>query len=71
MTPGLSRLRTYCVVYDDTLFHVQVQVPMLTLKVLVATIDAQSGGDGGCWVGEVRAGSTSPMPDQKGFKLHN
>ena len=41
----------------------------LTLKVLVATIDAQWEGDGGCRVGEVRAGTTSPMPDHKGFKL--
>ena len=27
------------------------------------------GGDGACRVGEVRAGTTSPMPDHKGFKL--
>ena len=27
------------------------------------------GGDGGCRVGEVRAGTTSPMPEHKGFKL--
>ena len=27
------------------------------------------GGDGGCRVGEVRAGTISPMPDHKGFKL--
>ena len=27
------------------------------------------GGDGGCRVGKVRAGTTSPMPDRKGFKL--
>ena len=27
------------------------------------------GGDGGCRIGEVRAGTTSPMPDHKGFKL--
>ena len=26
------------------------------------------GGDGGCRVSEVRAGTTSPMPDHKGFK---
>ena len=26
-------------------------------------------GNGGCRVGEVRAGTTSPMPDHKGFKL--
>ena len=28
-----------------------------------------SGRDGGCRVSEVRAGTTSPMPDHKGFKL--
>ena len=27
------------------------------------------GGDGGCRVSKVRAGTTSPMPDHKGFKL--
>ena len=27
------------------------------------------GGDGVCKAGEVRAGTTSPMPDHKGFKL--
>ena len=27
------------------------------------------GGDGGCRVGEVRASTTSPIPDHKGFKL--
>ena len=27
------------------------------------------GRDGGCRVGEVRASTTSPMPDHKGFKL--
>ena len=27
------------------------------------------GGDGGCRVSEVRAGTASPMPDHKGFKL--
>ena len=42
---------------------------LLTLKVLVATIDAQWEGMGGCRVGEVRAGTTSPVPDHKGFKL--
>ena len=25
------------------------------------------GGDGGCRVGKVRAGTTSPMPDHKGI----
>ena len=44
---------------------------ILTLTVLVTTIDAQWEGmrDGGCRVGEVRAGTTSPMPNHKGFKL--
>ena len=53
----------------------------LMLKVLIRTIDALGhfqlnriiastvGGDGGCRVGEVRAGTTPPMPDHKGFKL--
>ena len=27
------------------------------------------GVNGGCRVGEVQAGSTSPVPDHKGFKL--
>ena len=27
------------------------------------------GGDGGCRGGEVRAGTTSPIPNHKGFKL--
>ena len=27
------------------------------------------GEDGGCRVGEVRAGTTPPMPDHKSFKL--
>ena len=52
---------------------------ILTLKVLITTIDALRyykqgnhstvGGDGGCSGGEVRAGTTSPIPDHKGFKL--
>ena len=29
------------------------------------------GGDGGCRVGKVWAGTTSFMPDHKGFKLHS
>ena len=41
----------------------------LNLKVLVATMDAQWEGMGGCRVDEVRAGTTSPMPDHKGFTL--
>ena len=51
----------------------------LTLKVPVTAIDACDTlkqdndstvrGDGGGRVGEVRAGTTSPMPEHKGFKL--
>ena len=49
--------------------HSLVQIySALTLKVLVATIDAQWEGMGDVGVGEVRAGTTSPMPDHKGFK---
>ena len=48
-----------------------MKVLNLTLKVLVATIDAQweEMGDVGLARDEVRAGTTSPMPDHKGFKL--
>ena len=57
-----------------------MQALSLTLKVLVTTIDALGHtlkqhnystvrGDGGGRVGEVRAGTTSPMPEHKGFKL--
>ena len=31
--------------------------------------DNTVGGGGGCSVGEVRAATTSPMPDHKDFKL--
>ena len=51
----------------------------LTLTVLVTTIDAlghfETGnystvrGDGGSRAGKVRAGTTSPMPEHKGFML--
>ena len=61
-------------------FFCPLSNPFLTLKVLVTTVDALGhfkqdnyntvGGDGGCRVGEVRAGTTSPMPYHKGFKLH-
>ena len=44
-------------------------ITSLTFTVLVTTIDAQWEGNGGHRVGEVRAGTTSPMPDHKGFKL--
>ena len=44
-----------------------LEMRLLTLKVLVTTIDAQWEGMGGCRVGEAQAGTTSPMPDHKGF----
>ena len=44
-------------------------VKELTLTVLVMTINAQWEGMGDVGSGEVRAGTTSPMPDHKGFKL--
>ena len=42
-----------------------------TLKVLVTATDAlgHSTVEGGCRVGEVQAGTTSPMLDHKGLKL--
>ena len=57
----------------DLLHHVSDL--LLTLTVLVTgtllngLITSTVGGDGGCRVSEVRAGTTSPMPDHKGFKL--
>ena len=41
----------------------------LNSKVLVTTIDAQWEGMGDVGSAKVRAGTTSPMPDHKGFKL--
>ena len=32
---------------------------------------SMGGGDGGCRVGEVLAGTTSPMPDHKSFNLQH
>ena len=42
---------------------------ILTLNVLVMTIDAQWEGMGDVGLVKVWAGTTSPMPDSKGFKL--
>ena len=52
---------------------------LLTLTVPVTTLmhcntlkqdnDSTVRGDGGSRVGEVRAGTTSPMPEHKSFKL--
>ena len=41
----------------------------VTLKSASRDNSCTVGGDGGCRVGEVRASTTSPMPDHKGFKL--
>ena len=62
---------THCIAVGDdksVLGHSaeKLQDGSSTLAVLVATIDAQCGGMGDCRVGEVRAGTTSPMPDHKG-----
>ena len=55
----------------SVLFYVVMPHHVLSLKVLVATIDAQWEGIGD--VGSVRyepvSGTTSPMPDHKSFKL--
>ena len=42
---------------------------METLEQKSRVLSSTVGGDGGCRVGEVRAGTTSPIPDHKGFKL--
>ena len=42
---------------------------VLTLKVLVAMIDAQWEGMGDVGSARYEPGTTSPMPDHKGFKL--
>ena len=47
--------------------HMRIQ--WLTLKSASHDNWCTVGGDGGCRVGEVWAGTTSPMPDRKGFKL--
>ena len=48
-----------------------VEVRTVTILILLHMQDNYStvGGDGGCRVSEVRAGTTSLMPDHKGFKL--
>ena len=40
-----------------------------TLQHLKQDNDSTVRGDGGSRVGEVRASTTSPMPEHKGFKL--
>ena len=42
---------------------------VLTLKVLVTTIDAQWEGMGDVGSARYEPGTTSPMPDHKAFKL--
>ena len=76
---------THIVPLTELLFmkgnHHEAFVCTLTLKELVMTIDAlghfETGqlqhctveGNEACRGGEVRAGTTSPMPDHKGFRL--
>ena len=62
----------HCAALKDLSCDLEVLMDMLTLKVLVTTIDelgqqdnySTVGGDGGC-----RVDTTSPMPDHNGFKL--
>ena len=55
---------------NDMLWH---KVSLLSLLITLESASRGNwctvGGDGECRVGEVRAGTTSPMPDHKGFKL--
>ena len=64
-------LRSYCI----TKLDMKRPVNMVTAKNQFNSYSASHdnwctvGGDRGCRVGEVQAGTTSPMPDHKGFKL--
>ena len=57
--------------YMDVCFHMTKFRVVYFLNSYSASRDNSCtvGGDGGCRVGEVRAGTTSPMPDHKGFNL--
>ena len=75
---GSTRVQTHAIQISWTIHFMSLALTfeppgtlkkVLTLKALVATIDAQWEGMVGCRVGKVRAGTTSPMPDHKGFKL--
>ena len=48
---------------------ISVKLQLTGKSSLTYQIYSAVGGDGGCRVGEVRAGTTSPIPDHKGFKL--
>ena len=53
-------------------YHLTLTVPVTTidaLHTLKQDNDSTVRGDGGSRVGEVRAGTISPMPEHKGFKL--
>ena len=63
------------IIFRETNPVAEYSKPFLLLQKHVNSYSARRdnwctvGGDGGCRVGEVRAGTTSPMPDHKGFKL--
>ena len=56
--------------FDLAVLHV-IEISDPVVHVLCASDTRDNwctvGGDGGCRVGEVRAGTTTPMPDHKGF----
>ena len=71
-------MRKVSVMYTEYLSQGIVEVYALLIALKLEPINSYSasrdnwctvGGDGGCRVGEVRAGTTSPMPDRKSFKL--
>ena len=57
---------TFTLIYVLEIFH----CVLLTLTMLHKHYSTVRG-DGGGRVGEVRAGTTSPMPEHKGFNLQN
>ena len=46
-----------------------VKLAMFNIKILKQDNDSTVRGDGGSRVGEVRAGTTSPMPEHNGFNV--
>ena len=68
-----AKLSWMCTVRHNRMSHVRLgcQISYSHINSYSASHDnwCTVGGDGGCRVGEVRAGTTSPMPDHKGFKL--
>ena len=61
---------------DEAVSQLPVAVLLVVESVYILAINSYSashdnwctvGGDGGCRAGEVRAGTTSPMSDHKGY----